>query len=74
MREKLKKKMFITPFGWRQPAIILTAIDKLASTSNHCAFNSFVRLDNNELLRDTDKTIIAINKLFNLFINVKHLN
>lgn len=51
-----------------EQAIILTAINKLASVQyrKFCS-TVFVRLDNDELLRDEDKTIICIDKLFNLF-------
>jgi hypothetical protein len=56
------------------PSIIMTAIDTFAAIEYNNYFSTvYVRLDNKQLLKDTDRTVDAIGKLFNIFISGKVL-
>lgn len=49
------------------PVIIITAIDKLASTPDNLS-TAYVRIDSKNLLNSPDKLMECLQKLFNLFI------
>jgi hypothetical protein len=61
--KQIAKKFGITSF----PVLIMTAIDRLASSPID-SFTAYVRIDSQTLLDRPDLTLQCIEKLFNLFI------